>query len=287
MALMERGVGDESGPASGWIGRHLGSLDTGNRSPLRAIGLGASVPHSLRGPVPAAALRSIADAHLGPGQIAAALRRSLDGLYAGASVLDRAGQDTLAVIDRVAKLDPAGHGATADPAYPEGDFGTALKQVALLVRAEVGLEVAAVDLGGWDTHFGQGAVSGPMAARLAELGRGLAALHADLHDGLDRLCVVVMSEFGRRVKENASLGTDHGHGGAMLLLGGGVAGGRVHGTWPGLHAEARVGPGDLAVTTDYRDVLAEVVARRLNNPAVDEVFPGHAARATGVVRARG
>ena len=286
MALMERGVSDETGPASGWIGRHLGSLDTGNASPLRAIGLGPNVQHSLRGPVPAAAIRSIADAHLGRGRIATALRQSLDGLYDGPSVLDQAGRDTLAVIDRVAQLDPAAEPGPSDPAYPEGDFGTALRQVALLVRAEVGLEVAAVDLGGWDTHFGQGATAGPMAARLSELGRGLAALHADLRDHMERLCVVVMSEFGRRASENASLGTDHGHGGAMLLLGGGVHGGRVHGAWPGLHAEALVGPGDLAVTTDYRDVLGAVVRRRLNNPSLEAVFPGHAVREAGVVRAR-
>ena len=181
-------------------------------------------------------------------------------------------------------LDPAGYRPARGARYPESDFGLALRQIALLVKAEVGMEVAAVDLGGWDTHFAQGGTLGLMAGLLRDLGDGLAALHADLLDHAGRLTVVVMSEFGRRLSENASLGTDHGHGSALFLLGGNVVGGRVHGHWPGLAEGQLVGPGDLAVTTDYRDVLAEVCRKRLNNPAIDQVFPGYTPAMHGCLR---
>jgi uncharacterized protein (DUF1501 family) len=144
--------------------------------------------------------------------------------------------------------------------------------------------VAAIDVGGWDTHFAQGGSEGLMASLLADLAQGLAAFHADLFDHANRLTVVTMSEFGRRVQENGSLGTDHGHGSLMLLLGGSVAGGRVHGRWPGLADEQLIGPGDLAVTTDYRDVLAEVCLKRLNNQALGEIFPGYNATLRGFVQ---
>jgi uncharacterized protein (DUF1501 family) len=153
----------------------------------------------------------------------------------------------------------------------------------MLIKADAGLEVAAVDLGGWDTHFGQGGSTGLMAGLLADLGQGIAAFHADLLEYMGQITVVVMSEFGRRVFENASLGTDHGHGGLMLLLGGHVTGGQVLGQWPGLEAGSLFGPGDLAVTTDYRDVLAEVVGLRLGNTAVDQVFPHYQPALRGFV----
>ncbi len=276
MALMERGVEDERGPASGWIGRHLGSLDTGNGSPLRAIGLGPRTQASLHGPVPVTALRSIADFHFG-GDLAAASRiqAALAALYHDEDPLGPAGQETLAILQTLETLDP--HSYTPEGAwpYPESDFGTGLRQIAMLVKAEIGLEVAAIDLGGWDTHFAQGGSQGLMSGLLSDLAGGLAALHADLHAHMADLTVVVMSEFGRRVNENASLGTDHGHGGVMLLMGGNVRGGQVHSLWPGLQEGQLFGPGDLAVTIDYRDVLAEVCLKRLNNTALAEIFPGY------------
>ena len=285
MALMERGVETEQGPASGWIGRHLGSLDTGNRSPLRAVGLGAMAPASLRGSIPAAAFRSIAEFHLGQDpQAVAAMQQALSALYAADEPLSLLGRETLTMIDTLQALNPSEYTPARSANYPASDFGSSLQQVAMLIKAEVGLEVAAVDLGGWDTHFAQGAVAGLMADLLGDLATGLAAFHADLHDHLGNLTIVVMSEFGRRLQENASLGTDHGHGSLMFLLGGAVAGGQIHGQWPGLQPDQLVGPGDLAVTTDYRDVLAEVVAQRLSNPAVDLVFPNHPIQFPGVLR---
>jgi uncharacterized protein (DUF1501 family) len=293
MELMERGVTAAAGPASGWLGRHLASLDTGNSSPLRAIGLGERAPRSLQGSVPAAALRSIADFHLGgDAQAVVQMQAALAALYgqpearrAGGSPQPDIGRETLEVLATIEALDPAGYRPAGDARYPETDFGMGLRQVAMLIKAEVGLEVACLDLGGWDTHIAQGGSEGLLAGLLAELAGGLAALHADLHDHPDRPLVLTISEFGRRAQENGGLGTDHGHGGAMLLLGGGVAGGRVHGHWPGLAPEQLVGPGDLAVTTDYRDILGEILQRRLNNPNLAEVFPGYTPAFRGVVRA--
>lgn len=276
MALMERGVEDERGPASGWVNRHLASYNTGSNSPIRAIGLGGALPRSLYGAIPATAMRSIVDFHLsGDDRRAKQMAAALRGLYLQSDELGAIGRETLGVIDALSRLDPAGYMPRGGAVYPESDFGYSLRQIAMLIKAEVGLEVAAVDLGGWDTHFGQGGSAGLMAGLLADLGQGLAAFYTDLVEQMGHISVVVMSEFGRRVFENASLGTDHGHGSLLLLLGGHVVGGKVLGEWPGLGEGSLFGPGDLAVTTDYRAVLAELVRVRLNNTAVADVFPDY------------
>lgn len=274
MELMERGVDDESGPATGWIGRHLATLDTGNTSPLRAIGLGEKTQMSLRGPIPVSALRSIADFHLG-GDLSAVtqMQAALGALYADNSPLGVLGQDTLEILDTLETLNPEDYQPLSNLQYPLSEFGLGLKQVAMLAKADVGLEVAAIDVGGWDTHFAQGGSEGLMANLMADLGEGLAAFHGDMIDQMKSTTIVVMSEFGRRAYENASLGTDHGHGSAMMLMGGNVVGGKVHTEWPGMEDGQLFGPGDLAVTVDYRDVLGEVLLKRLNNQALGEVFP--------------
>jgi uncharacterized protein (DUF1501 family) len=270
MELMERGVDDEHGPASGWIGRHLATLNTGNASPLRAVGIGTRPQRSLSGTVPVSALRSIADFHLGGDPRALQqMRAALNTVYEG----DVLGLDTLSIMDTLEALDPSTYIASRNARYPDSEFGLALKQTAMLVKAEVGLEVSAIDVGGWDTHFAQGSTSGLMPNLMKDLAEGLAAFHADMHDQMGNLTIVTMSEFGRRASENGSLGTDHGHGSMMMVLSGNVQGGRVHGKWPGMRAGQLIGPGDLAVTTDYRDVLSEILVKRLNNPATEEIFP--------------
>jgi uncharacterized protein (DUF1501 family) len=270
MELMERGVDDERGPASGWIGRHLATLNTGNSSPLRAVGMGTRPQKSLTGSVPVSALRSIADFHLGGDQRALQqMRLALSTVYEN----DVLGQDTLAIMDTLQTLDPLKYTAARDAVYPDSEFGLALKQTAMLIKAQVGLEVSAIDLGGWDTHFAQGSSTGLMPNLMKDLAEGLAAFHDDMADHQNQLTTVTMSEFGRRASENGSLGTDHGHGSMMMVLGGNVDGGKVHGEWPGMQEGQLIGPGDLAVTTDYRDVLSEILTKRLNNPATDEIFP--------------
>ncbi len=282
MELMERGVSEESGPASGWIGRHLASLNTNNPSPLRAVGLGEQIPRSLYGPIPASSLRSIADFHLGGSNASQTLASALSVLYAGEKDLCVMGQETLQIMETLEKLDLASYSSSGS-AYPESDFGRGLQQIAMLIKAEVGLETAAIDLGGWDTHFAQGVQDGQMARLLEDLSAGLAGFHSDLEKQISRITLVVMTEFGRRAYENGSLGTDHGHGGLMFVLGGAVNGGQVITRWPGLEEKNLVGPGDLAVTIDYRDVLGEILTRRLNAPALGEIFPGYDPQPVGVV----
>lgn len=279
MELMERGVDDERGPASGWIGRHLATLNTGNSSPLRAVGMGTRPQRSLTGSVPVSALRSIADFHLGGNQQALQqMRAALNYVYQN----DELGQDTLSIMDTLQKLDPLTYSSPIE--YPDSEFGLALKQTAMLIKAEVGLEVSAIDLGGWDTHFTQGSAIGIMPNLMKDLAEGLAAFHADMSNHMSKLTIVTMSEFGRRAYENGSLGTDHGHGSMMMVLGGNVDGGKIHGEWPGLSEGQLIGPGDLAVTTDYRDVLSEVLIKRLNNPATGDVFPEYEPKLKNILK---
>ncbi|MCB0118659.1 MAG: DUF1501 domain-containing protein [Anaerolineales bacterium] len=279
MELMERGVDDERGPASGWIGRHLATLNTGNSSPLRAVGMGTRPQRSLTGSVPVSALRSIADFHLGGNQQALQqMRAALNYVYQN----DELGQDTLSIMDTLQKLDPLKYNSPIE--YPDSEFGLALKQTAMLIKAEVGLEVSAIDLGGWDTHFTQGSAIGIMPNLMKDLAEGLAAFHADMSNHMSKLTIVTMSEFGRRAYENGSLGTDHGHGSMMMVLGGNVDGGKIHGEWPGLSEGQLIGPGDLAVTTDYRDVLSEVLIKRLNNPATGDVFPEYEPKLKNILK---
>jgi uncharacterized protein (DUF1501 family) len=174
--------------------------------------------------------------------------------------------------------DPAQYQPAAGADYPRSAFGQALKQIAQLIKADVGVEVAFADLGGWDTHINQGAAQGQLATRLDDFARGLAALTRDLGDRLADTVVITMSEFGRAVGENGNRGTDHGHGNAMLVMGGRVHGGRVLGRWPGLLPEQRFEGRDLAVTTDFRDVFGEIVVRHLGVRDPTPIFPGYAVR---------
>lgn len=285
MELMERGVSNSSGPVSGWIGRHLDLLDTGNHSPLRALGVGERVQRALTGPIPATALRSIADFHLGGDQHASRLlAEQLAAMYANDAQLASQAKGTLEVLTLLEKLDPRKQLNISSFTYPDTEFSMGLRQLATLINNEVGLEVGCLDLGGWDTHIAQGGAEGWMASLLGELSSGLQAFISELGERMQQVSIVVMSEFGRRVGENGGLGTDHGHGSMMLLLGGGIAGGHVYGRWPGLQPEQLVGPGDLAITTDYRDVLSELLAKRLNNHMSDQIFPGYTPRWLGFTR---
>ncbi len=283
MELMERGVDDDSGPASGWLARHLALSLPSPASPLRAVAWGDRPPRSLLGSIPVTTLQSIADAHLGSdGAPLQAFQAALSALYQPFDDLGATGQEVLRLVGSLDRL--RGNGNTPSDSYPQTDFGQALEQTARLIHAEVGLEVAALDLGGWDTHFAQGGSQGLMANLLVDLASGVASFYLDLGEAIQRVTLVTMSEFGRRAYENGSLGTDHGHGSCMHVLGGGIGGGKVYGRWPGLSEGQLFGPGDLAVTTDYRDVLAEICARRLGDVSVDRVFPEYQPSAVGLAR---
>ena len=273
MDYMERGTPGEKNIATGWLGRHLATVASQNQSPFRAVGMGSLVPQALRGPIPAVALQSIADFHLNGNQAEIEnIQATLAQLYMGDGWLDLQAQQAFDALDLLAQADPLQYEPQHAAQYPESEFGMGLKQVAQLIRAEVGLEVACLDLGGWDTHSAQGTLDGELNALLTDLGDSLNAFYTDLQDRFQDITVVTMSEFGRRVKENGSAGTDHGHGNKMLILGGGVNGGQVYGQWPGLD-EDNLDRGDLAITTDYRTVLSELLSKRMLNQALDEVFP--------------
>ncbi len=287
MRFMEYGTPGEKLIGTGWIGRHLQSAAWQNESPFRAIGMGAMVPESLRGPISPLSIQSIADFHFkGREDELRRMQQSLASLYtvqAPADQLSRQAGLVFETIDTLQAIRPESYIPSNGAVYANDEFGLGLQQVAQLIKADVGLEVACIDLGGWDTHENQGTLNGTFNAMLSNLADGLAALYADLGEKMNRVSVVTMSEFGRRIAENGSQGTDHGHGNFMFLMGGGVNGGQVFSRWPSLAPEA-LDDGDLAITTDYRDVLAEVVDGRLGNSALDEIFPGHLPQELGVVR---
>ncbi len=276
MDYMERGTPGEKQMATGWIGRHLQVKASDNKSPFRAVGLGTIVQQSLRGPIPAIALQSIADFHLrGDKTELDKIQQTIASLYEGGDFIEVEGQETLDAMNRLAKIANGKYSPANGAQYPQGYYGQALSTLAQLIKGEVGVEVAAVDIGGWDTHQQQGGDDGQMPRLLEEFANGLHAFYTDLQDRMKNITVVTMSEFGRRAQENSSHGTDHGHGNVMFLLGGGVNGGKVYGDWPGLAASKLYGPGDLAVTTDFRDVLGEIVQNRLGNSNLAAVFPNY------------
>lgn len=280
---LERG-GSSAGTVDGWLDRVLDAIGPGTT--FRAVTAGTTVTRSLAGDQPSMSLRTVDAFHL-PGD--APLRsRTADALSALHTGLDHPmAADVATTLDGLAVAE-AMSAAAYEPAaaYPEGDFGDRLAEVARLIKADVGLRVACVDVGGWDMHTNLGSVDGgDMTRSLTSLGDSLGAFVTDIGDRIDQVNVVVMTEFGRRVEQNANAGTDHGHGAAVLLLGGGLGGGTVHGTWQGLAPDV-LDQGDVPGWNDYRDVLAEVVTARLGVgvDAMASVFPGHRPQPLGVMR---
>lgn len=284
MSAMERGLAEMVSGAdreAGWIARYLNHT-AGEDSPIRAVAFSEVMPDSLRGATSATALTSIAEYGLSGSD---AFQTELRRLYQGkGDPVTKAGEGILDVVRTLRQLDYRGYTASSSAAYPKSDLGEGLRQSAFLLKAEVGVEVAFLEKNGWDTHVAQGSTSGLFTGQLDDLARSLAAFVADMGPQMKRTTVVVMTEFGRRVYENASFGTDHGRGSFMFVVGGDVRGGRVIADWPGLREENREGPGDLAVTTDYRNVLAEILRTSLAVPDADKLFPGLRAQPIGVVK---
>lgn len=271
---------------SGWLARHLSVTPPADpTAPLRAVAWEDFLPRTLS-QAPAAV--PVADpsfvAFPGDPASAAARKALLRSVYAARPApVGTSTVEALDAIDVLNAIDFAGYVPSGGAVYPTDDFARKLKNTAALIKADVGVEVAAIDLGGWDLHANFGnPVFGEMVLQLQTLSRALLAFYLDIQAHLDHVTVAVVSEFGRRLAENASLGLDHGHGNALMLLGGNVAGGVVHGTWPGL-APGALDQGDLAITTDYRDVLGEVLVERMQNPDLTAVFPNHVASFPGVV----
>jgi uncharacterized protein (DUF1501 family) len=257
----------------GWLNRYLQARHDEQASAFRAVALSEQLPRMLQGQASALAVDQIADFGVRGG-----MGQSFEAQYAAAAdrLLNPVGRDAFDAMRMLKRVDPASYRPANGAEYPRTPFGQALQQIAQLSKADVGLEVAFADLGGWDTHVNQGGAQGQLAARLNDFSRSIAALVTDLGERMSDTVVLTMSEFGRAVRENGNRGTDHGHGNAMMVIGGGVRGGKVYGRWPGLATDRRYEGRDLAVTTDFRDVFGEVVVRHLGLGNAQPVFPGYA-----------
>lgn len=258
----------------GWLNRYLQTRQGGQTGAFQAVAVTTSLPRALQGRAPAVAMQQLSQFGLHTAR--PGLSASFESQYAEAAdrLLHNVGREAFDAMKALDAADPGRYAPDHGANYPTSPFGRALAQVAQLLKADVGLEVAFTEVGGWDTHVNQGGAQGPLAARLSDFGQGLAAFSTDLGDRLADVVVLTMSEFGRAVAENGSRGTDHGHGNAMFVFGGGVKGGRIYGRWPGLAGHERYDGRDLAVTTDFRNVFAEVVVRHLGLPDAHAVFPG-------------
>jgi len=272
---METATPGVKSTSDGWLNRYLQAQHTDHDSAFRAVALTPQMPRMLQGNAPAVAMNQISQFSIRAGQTGAGA--TFESLYAEARdrVLGGTGRDAFDAMKMLKGADPSRYQPENGADYPRSPFGQALKQIAQLVKADVGLEVAFADIGGWDTHINQGAGQGQLANRLDDFARGIAALVLDLGDRMADTVVLTMSEFGRAVRENGNRGTDHGHGNAMMAIGGGVRGGKVYGRWPGLSVDRRYEGRDLAVTTDFRDVFGEIVVRHLGVRDPRSIFPGY------------
>ncbi|MEM1250260.1 MAG: DUF1501 domain-containing protein [Acidobacteriota bacterium] len=284
MEFIELGTPGEKSTFSGWLARHLSALDLPSNVPLPAVSIGNLQQTSLRGSIESVNMSSISSFNLDRGpyqwrdQHRAALRSMISN---GNSEIHVTCEQALDAIDVIELNSSGGYTPANGAQYPGGSLGDHFEAVAQMVKLGLGLRVAAIDFGGWDTHNGQGDNGGGyFSQRLGELSQALEAFYTDL-DGngannfTDCVTVAVQSEFGRRLRQNANRGTDHGYGNVMLLMGGSVNGG-LYGQWPGLATGQLFDQADLNVTTDYRQVFSEILIRRFGNADIDTVFPGYA-----------
>ena len=282
---MESGTPGVKNTRDGWLNRYLHArgAEHGTRNPLRGVSLTRQMPRALQGPAPVLAMGSVSgfDVHGGGAE-----KASFEGAYAAAAeqVLNGTAGEAFEATRTLQRQRGRTRRLPGGVQYPPSRFGQALEEIAALARTDVGLEIAfAESTNDWDHHVNEGAARGRMANRLDDFARGIAALVRDLGDRMSDTLILTMSEFGRAVAENGSRGTDRGHGNAMMLIGGGVRGGRVYGRWPGLAPEQQFDGRDLAVTTDFRDLFAEIVVRHLgaSTEVASRVFPGFIVDASG------
>jgi uncharacterized protein (DUF1501 family) len=274
---MESGTPGVKSTQDGWLNRYLHAREHAEATPFRAVALAPQMPRSLQGLEPALAIGQIGQFGIRAGQGTDMMQASFESEYAAAAdtVLNKTGGQAFDAVRMLKTADPSKYQPEHGADYPRSGYGEALRQIAQLIKADVGLEVAFAEAGGWDTHVNQGSSIGQLAGRLDDFARGIAALAQDLGDRMSDVVILTMSEFGRAVAENGNRGTDHGHGNAMMIIGGqNVRGGKVYGRWPGLAREQRYEGRDLAVTTDFRSVFAEVVRGHLGVTDTRTIFPG-------------
>lgn len=274
----------------GWLGRYMQSKRDSHPSAFSAVAIGTSVPESLRGAPSAAAMTSMNESRLKvPPKELDAVTQALSTMYgAETGLLGHAGRDAISLNARVEKLRSKEPQVEKKSAYPDSAFGKGLSELARLIKADVGLEIATIDHIGWDTHFYQGAGEGIQANNMLDLAKGLSAFDEDLKAYRNKVTTIVVTEFGRRSYENGSQGTDHGRGYAMFAMGAGVNGGKVHGDWPGIQHDGldKPGPAGLAIAFDYRSVLGEVLKNCLHAEHIDRVFPQFKLAAVGLTAAK-
>jgi len=277
---MESGTPGVKSTEDGWLNRTVAISKAQKESPFRAVAMGTALPRMLSGTAPAVAISNINEFGVGGRTDAMGASGTFESMYAQSvdSVLHGTGKETFEAVKMLKAAAPANYVPAAGARYPRGRFGESLKQVAQLLKADLGVEVAFVDIGGWDHHVNEGAVQGQLANLSREFAQGIAAFWTDIGDlGADTV-VVTMSEFGRTVRENGTRGTDHGHANVMLVLGGPVKGGKVYGRWPGLDERHLYEGRDLELTTDFRTVLSECLARHMGTKELAKVFPGFTAK---------
>ena len=277
---METGTPDVKGTQDGWLNRYLavrGTCDECKASPFRAVSLTQQTPRIMEGPSEVVAMNNLNEFTV---RASGSQAERLEALYrtGSADLVHGTGAEMFEAVKMLKAANPQKYAPRNGAEYPRSQFGQRLLQIAQLVKADVGLEIAFADVGGWDTHVNQGGATGQLAARLDDFSKSVAALVTDLDDRMDDVLILTMSEFGRMARENGNRGTDHGHAGALFVIGGDVKGGKVHGKWPGLETEQLYEGRDLALTTDFRSVFSEVTARHLGATKVEAIFPGFAVK---------
>ncbi|MGI9104138.1 MAG: DUF1501 domain-containing protein [Terriglobales bacterium] len=275
---MESGTPGLKATEDGWLNRAVKDTPpSGHDSAFRAIALGTSLPRMLAGSAPAVAVSNVNDFGVGGrNPQAQPIASTFESMYAESvdAALHGTGKETFDAVKMLKSADPSRYTPAPGATYPRGPLGNALRQVAQLMKADLGVEVAFSDVGGWDHHVNEGSVQGQLAQRAGELAQAMSAFWIDLGNLAEQTVVVTMSEFGRTARENGNRGTDHGHANVMFVMGGPVRGGHVYGRWPGLAPEHLYEGRDLALTTDFRTVLSEIVSKHLGNRKLAEVFPG-------------
>jgi uncharacterized protein (DUF1501 family) len=276
--FMESGTPGVKSTPDGWLNRALqvGPVD-GTASPFRAVALNPEIPRTLQGKVPAVAVANLADFSVGGrGPQTSAVSNAFEAMYDEStdSVLHGTGEETFEAVKMLKASNPAQYKPADGVVYPNGAFGNSMKQIAQLLKANLGVEAAFSDIGGWDTHQNQGAANGQLANRLKEFSDTIGAFWRDMGDEAENVTLVTMSEFGRTARQNGTGGTDHGHANVMFVLGGAVKGGKVYGNWPGVNDDQLNEGRDLKVTTDFRNVLGEAAYKTLGARKLDVVFPG-------------
>ena len=278
--FMESGTPGLKSTQDGWLNRALQAEDLvhrANQTAFRALALGPDIPRTLAGKVPAIALGNVNNFSVaGRGPTPSPAASAFEAMYgeSGDHIFHAAGEETFEAVKMLRAANPAQYQPASGVEYPNSEFGNRMKQVAQLLKTNLGVEAAFTDIGGWDTHQNQGNVEGQLSNRLRDFSQSISAFWRDMGDAAENVTLVTMSEFGRTARENGTGGTDHGHANVMFVLGGNVKGGKVYGRWPGLNNDQLNEGRDLALTTDYRQVLGELVNKTISATNLDLVFPG-------------